>query len=156
MRACRPAQCLAGNNIMSRDFTSSVTPWQLLLEEKPIVAFAPGEKVAQRAGWGRILPLAHIKFRESAAWGHAALRSASPRMISNRKISPHQSLRDSFSSRRSRLTAHRLRFMGWHGEAVTDGLNRCYEDINPSLVGRCAVKIAAEFYRFFIKFDGLI
>ncbi len=50
-----------------------------------------------------------------------ALRRASPRMTSNRKISPHQSLRDSFSSRRSRLTAHRLRFMGWHGGAVTEG-----------------------------------
>lgn len=55
--------------------------------------------------------------------------------------------------------------MGWHGEAVTEGLNftemkilnnRRYENINPSLVGRCAVKTAAEFYRFFIKFDGLI
>lgn len=46
--------------------------------------------------------------------------------------------------------------MGWHGEAVTEGLNRRYEDINPNLVGRCAVKTAAEFYRFFIKFDGLI
>ena len=41
-----------------------------------------------------------------------ALRSVSPRMASNRKISPHQSLRDSFSSRRSRLTAHCLRFRG--------------------------------------------
>ncbi len=32
--------------------------------------------------------------------------------ISNRKFSPHQSLRDSFSSRRSRLAAHRLHFRG--------------------------------------------
>ncbi len=29
-----------------------------------------------------------------------------PPAISNREISPHQSLRDSFSSRRSRLAAH--------------------------------------------------
>ena len=61
-----------------------------------------------------------------------------------------------FSCRAVRPNTHRLRFMGWHGEAVTEGLNRRYEDIKPSLVGRCAVKTAAEFYRFFIKFDGLI
>ena len=33
-----------------------------------------------------------------------------PLVTANRKISPHQSLRDSFSSRRSRLAAHRLHF----------------------------------------------
>ena len=33
-------------------------------------------------------------------------------MTSNRKISPHQSLRDSFSSRRSRLAEHCLHFRG--------------------------------------------
>ena len=37
---------------------------------------------------------------------------ASPRMTSNRKTSPHQSLRDSFSSGRSRLAAHCLCFSG--------------------------------------------
>ena len=41
-----------------------------------------------------------------------ALRSVSPRMTSNRKISPHQSLRDSFSSRRSRLAEHCHHFRG--------------------------------------------
>ena len=34
----------AVNNIKPRDFTSSVTPLQLLLEEKPIVAFAQGRR----------------------------------------------------------------------------------------------------------------
>ena len=43
---------------------------------------------------------------------HAAIRSDSPRITSCRETSPHQSLRDSFSSRRSRLAAYRLHFRG--------------------------------------------
>ena len=46
---------------------------------------------------------------------------ASPRMTSFRKTSPHQSLRDSFSSRRSRLAAYRLHFRG-------GGFGVCAED----------------------------
>ena len=46
--ACRPTQCLAENDIKPQNFTSSVTSRQLLLEEKPIVAFAPDEDESYR------------------------------------------------------------------------------------------------------------
>ena len=36
MRACRPTQSFAEHDIKPQNFTSSVTPCQLLLEEKPI------------------------------------------------------------------------------------------------------------------------
>ena len=50
LRLCRLTPSLAENDIKPQNFISSVAPRQLLLKEKPIVAFAPGEKVAQRAG----------------------------------------------------------------------------------------------------------
>ena len=52
----------AVGDIIPQDFTSSVTSWQLLLEEKPIAAFAPGK--AGSAGWWQVLPFAHMKLEQ--------------------------------------------------------------------------------------------